>query len=348
MSKQLLCGWVIVLWMAAPLWATPVVNGGTHSLPPNAVTKIAITVSGATTDQVAALDFYVQIGDGGMANRTLDGSVWGTDTAPTIRNLDIVGPGTVFYASNVGADQQPLTHTMTWTGTNGNWTNASWTSTPPSCPNDAADVVINPPSATPYTVTVSSAQRAYSVDVSNGGRLSIAAGGSLTVATGITYGTNDPLYDTPGMTTVQAGASLKAAAIEQDTLTIGAGGTVTIAPSDPLSPLVWYASTLTDPDIAATIRANGTLAYLDIDTTGATPGQYALRVQAVADKVWWPDGLDTDFGNVTPTLIDGVIIIPTFAAATPVPEPATLVLLLVGGLCLGAYAGRRRAGRRAR
>jgi len=58
----------------------------------------------------------VQIGDGGMANRGLNESrqeVWGTDTAPTIRSLDITGPGTVFHASNTGADPQPLRHTVT-------------------------------------------------------------------------------------------------------------------------------------------------------------------------------------------------------------------------------------------
>ena len=97
-------------------------------------------------------------------------------------------------------------------------------------------------------------------------------------------------HDTPGTTTVQAGASLTAAFVRQDTLNVD--GTVTVASSnplassDPLTPLVWYASTVTDPSIAPTIRADGTLAYLNIDTTGATPGHsYALRVQAVADKV---------------------------------------------------------------
>jgi len=336
MSKQLLCGWAIVLWAAAPLSAAPVVNGTTYSLPPNAVTRIAITVTGALADQVGALNFYVQIGDGGMANR--DGSTWGIDTAPTIRSLDIIGPGTVFYANNAGADPQPLRRTMTWTGTNGNWTDSTWTSWPPAAPpNDSADVVINPSSAA--TVTVTTPQRAYSVDVSNGGHLTVGAG-SLTVATGITYGTNDPEHDTPGTTTVQGGASLTAGFIQQGTLSIGTGGTVTIAASDPLTPLVWYASIITE---TGTVRANGTLAYLDIDTTGATPGHsYALRVQAVADKVW-PGGLDTDFGDVTPTLNDGLITIQTPSpGATPAPEPATLVLLVLGGLCLGAYAGRRR------
>jgi hypothetical protein len=239
-----------------------------------------------------------------------------------------------------------ILHTMTWTGANGNWTDASWTGSPPTYPNDSAGVVINPPNATPYTVTVNTPQRAYSVDVSNGGHLTVAAG-SLTVVTGITYGTNDPEHDTPGTTTVQAGASLTAAFIRQDTLNVD--GTVTVASSnllassDPLTALVWYASTVTDTNVAPTIRADGTLAYLDIDTTGATPGHsYTLRVQAVADKVW-PGGLNTDFGLVTPTLNDGVITVQNPSpGATPAPEPATLVLVVLGGLCLGAYAWRRR------
>jgi len=163
------------------------------------------------------------------------------------------------------------------------------------------------------------------------------------VVTGLTYGTNDPEHDTPGTTTVQASASLTAGSIQQDTLTIGNGGTVTIASSEPLTSLVWYASTITDTSVAPTVRADGTLAYLDIDTTGATPGHsYTLRLQAVTDKVW-PGGLNTDFSDVTPTLNDGMITVQNPSpGATPVPEPATLVLVALGGLCLGAYAWRRR------
>jgi hypothetical protein len=74
---------------AAPLCAAPVIEGGTYYLQPGLTGQVlAVTVSGG--DAVPGVEFYVQIGDGGAANG-------GTDTAPAIAAIDLVGTGMVFH-----------------------------------------------------------------------------------------------------------------------------------------------------------------------------------------------------------------------------------------------------------
>lgn len=122
------------------------------------------------------------------------------------------GNGDPLTISNFVSGQLVVLHTMTWNGQNGNWTDASWLGSPPSIPDRAADVVIN----TLSTVTATGVQQAHSVAVSNGGQLSIS-GGSLTVMDGIS-----------GTGTTIVNGSLTADSIVQGTLTIEAGGVVTI------------------------------------------------------------------------------------------------------------------------
>ncbi|MGD0655215.1 MAG: hypothetical protein ABSA16_12785 [Thermoguttaceae bacterium] len=51
--------------------------------------RIPILVSSAAHEQVEGVNLVVQIGDGGAVNA-------GTNTAPQIINLDIIGPSTIF------------------------------------------------------------------------------------------------------------------------------------------------------------------------------------------------------------------------------------------------------------
>jgi autotransporter-associated beta strand protein len=79
----------------SPLYAIPLVDAGTHFLLPGTQTQIAILASGG--DSVLGVNFYVQIGDGGVANS-------GHDTKPIITTLDIVNdPRMIFYDNNTGA-----------------------------------------------------------------------------------------------------------------------------------------------------------------------------------------------------------------------------------------------------
>jgi len=58
--------------------------------------RIPVMVSSATHERVEGVNLVVQIADGGLPNN-------GTATAPRITNLDIVGPGAIFNASNTGS-----------------------------------------------------------------------------------------------------------------------------------------------------------------------------------------------------------------------------------------------------
>jgi hypothetical protein len=88
------------LWLLlAVSWAlgSPVISVGTHyMLNTDMERRIPILVSSATQEHVEGLNFAVQIGDGGPVNG-------GVNTSPRITNLDIIGPGTIFNASNTGA-----------------------------------------------------------------------------------------------------------------------------------------------------------------------------------------------------------------------------------------------------
>jgi hypothetical protein len=167
----------MLLLAALPVRGAVVIDGGSHYLSPGRQARLAIAVSGGNAIQ--GLNIYVQIGDGGIANG-------GTDAAPTITALDVVGPGTVFFGSHLGS--------------------------------------------------------------------SPAANGSL----------------------------------------------------------MWLDSITTDPAIAPTVAAGGTLAFLTIDTTNAVPGRiYPLRLQGVNANDYSPNGLSTGFteGDPVPAIRDGKIAI---------------------------------------
>jgi hypothetical protein len=73
---------VTVLWGAAAQ-AELIIEGGTHSLQPNAVTDIPIYVSG-DGEQVQGVDLYAQV-------------EWGGDTPPAITGIAIDRPDCMFY-----------------------------------------------------------------------------------------------------------------------------------------------------------------------------------------------------------------------------------------------------------
>jgi len=98
-------------------------------------------------------------------------------------------------------------------------------------------------------------------------------------------------------------------------------------------PLMWTDATTTQP--GSTVNATGTLAFLTIDATGTSAGEsHALLLTGVADHIFPPSGVDTDFAGIVPRVINGTIHI--------VPEPSVVVLLGVGAAMLLSCAWRRR------
>ncbi len=102
-AKALL-GVLVLTWTAAGAWAVPAITVGSLEAFPNEIRTFDIQVTGG--DMVQGLDFYVQIGDGGVANG-------GADTVPVITAVDIVGAGTLFSASNTG-QRTPLSSDLLW------------------------------------------------------------------------------------------------------------------------------------------------------------------------------------------------------------------------------------------
>jgi autotransporter-associated beta strand protein len=105
------------------------------------------------------------------------------------------------------------TITLTWNGSaTGNWTDAKWTGGSLTYPDDRANAAINTASA----VQVASSQAAYSLQISGGGQVAVAASAHLTVTT---------------ETSVTGGAALNVAAggifSTGSTFTLDSGGSVT-------------------------------------------------------------------------------------------------------------------------
>jgi len=337
MKKVILfCFCLGMLFSITQVFGATEISVGTHyMLNTNQERLIPIMVS-SPTEYVEGLILAVQIGDGGAVNG-------GTNTAPQIADLDIIGPGTIFNASNTGSsleylgnliamnetttasgsleangvlawltinpsgaalgsyrinlqtvgenvDGNPWTtdfagvpasfplndgwiqiislHQMKWNAaSSGNWTNATWTGSPPLFPNYTADAVVD----TPYTVTVDDfspvsavqgVQEAHSLTLSNGGNVTVnpqvtlslstdsqvgassvldvqgnleaqnlILSGTLQIANGATANVAD--ISGTGVVQIEGGAdvaTLTANSIHVSTLTVGSGGKVILGP----------------------------------------------------------------------------------------------------------------------
>jgi fibronectin-binding autotransporter adhesin len=95
------------LMAVSPALASPLISvDQQYMLNTNAQRRIPILVSSAAHERVEGLNLAVQIGDGGTVNL-------GSNTTPQITGLDLIGPGTIFNASNTGS-------TPLYLGTGGN------------------------------------------------------------------------------------------------------------------------------------------------------------------------------------------------------------------------------------
>lgn len=106
MNRRILGYGLWLLLAASPALGSPLIGvSDQYMLNTNAQRQISILVSSSPVEQVAGVNLAVQIGDGGTINS-------GVNTAPRITNLDVIGPGTIFYGNNTGtgtlADGTPL------------------------------------------------------------------------------------------------------------------------------------------------------------------------------------------------------------------------------------------------
>ena len=85
------------LWASSIVQAASVSIGTVNLLPNTPNQKINIYIAG--TEQVASLDFFAQLGDGGAINA-------GSNTRPVFQNVDILG-GSIFAGNNAGAAGDP-------------------------------------------------------------------------------------------------------------------------------------------------------------------------------------------------------------------------------------------------
>jgi hypothetical protein len=96
MNRRILGYGLWLLLTVSPALGSPLVGiDQQYMLNTNALRQFPILVSSSPAEQVAGVDLAVQIGDGGAVNG-------GVNTAPRITNLDVIGPGTIFYGNNTG------------------------------------------------------------------------------------------------------------------------------------------------------------------------------------------------------------------------------------------------------
>ena len=86
----------------------------------------------------------------------------------------------------------------------------------------------------------------------------------------------------------------------------------------------------TDPATTITVAADGLLAILTVDTTGFFPGDGPWELN-LYDTLNGTVNFQSPSGHIIPTITDGWIKI---AGGPVIPEPTSLVLLLLGGLTL--------------
>ncbi len=97
MSRLFLSSCVVCILLTSSALGTPIISIGTYEMSNlNQEYRIPIAVSSGAHERIEGMNLAVQIGDGGLANG-------GKDTTPRITGIDIVGPGTVFNASNWGS-----------------------------------------------------------------------------------------------------------------------------------------------------------------------------------------------------------------------------------------------------
>jgi len=91
--------------------AAPVIEAHNYYLLPGQSAAVTVTIAGAPTDSAEGVNLYMQIGSGGPPNG-------GPDVGPVFVGVpDVIGPGTIFHGSNLGAMTSTAGSRIVYAGT---------------------------------------------------------------------------------------------------------------------------------------------------------------------------------------------------------------------------------------
>jgi hypothetical protein len=172
---------------------TAILSSPSSPAPQNVSVTFTAMIAGSPS--VGTVSFYRGSVSPGNQIGTAVNVSGGTATSAAINSLPpgsntiiAVYSGGTGFAGSQGTGTLTILSTLTWNGgANGNWTDAHWSGTGMPYPNSNANAIIN----TPYIVQVNSTQAAYSLAISQGGQVAVAAAASLavTTSTSVTGGT---------------------------------------------------------------------------------------------------------------------------------------------------------------
>ena len=157
--------------------------------------------------------------------------------------------------------------TQIWNaGASGNWSDATWTGSPPNFPDATVSAKID----TAYTVTVDGNRATYMLTVLNDGKLVIATGNSLTVASTVSVASVSSgfgLTMASGSTLSLGSGSVGSLSGTNATIAVGAGGTLTVGDATASS----FDGVISGSGANLTKAGAGTLTLTGTNTyTGAT------------------------------------------------------------------------------
>lgn len=354
-------GYCLCLVLAAsPAWGAPTVSvAEQYMLNTDAQRRIPILVSSPTHERVEGVNVAVQIGDGGTVNG-------GTNTAPRIINLDPIGPGTIFNASNTGST--PLYISLSG---NSPYLIASADTTTASGDLDANGVLawltVNPSGATvglTYQVNLQN----VGLGAANGPWFTNfatlpAAFGSLTSihivnlhqsvwnathsgAWTDAHWTNPeppyPNYTTQAIVNTNYTVDVTSAQ-EADSLALSNGGQVAISSAGSLA-----LTTSATIGVGSTLQVAGGLDAQNITVNGNLNVVGSGSVDVASNTITGAGTLNVgNIGGSTSLTVASIQVgtlnigtLPGSALSNPVPEPATITLLILAGLGMLWYCKR--------
>jgi hypothetical protein len=321
---------------------TAVLSAPASPVPTGAAVTFTAMIAGSPS--VGSVSFYRgSVAQGNQISTAVNVS-GGTANSAAFSNLSpgsntiiAVYSGGTGFAGSQGTLSIVELATLTWHGgSNGNWTASQWSGSGPTYPNSNANAIVN----TPYAVQVTSAQAAYSLSISQGGQVVVAAGESLSVTTNTDLSGGSLVvaasgnFSSSGQIILEAGGNLNGGAVSAAAYHLD-DGTASANLSGPAA--------LTK-DTGGTATLSGTNTYgggtfvlsgtLIANNASSLPGGSNLTVGAYSG---------TAFGSaITPAALPTAVSAMSATPAATTPRPAR-----VAGSLLTVQSGPSSAAKRA-